>query len=197
MTSTERSDNAIEQLTLWDALVLISGASVGLWLLVLAGKGGTIPRGVASPAGLVFGFYATISGITMAALPLMVWDRLFRRHVWRAGALSLFLAGSTAWLFLPMIVSGMLMQSRAFDPYTLMLRLHVAHAPGAYAYEAFYHFWPIASAAMLVGCLLSQQAGRWWALATWWPNWLGMWMLAAWSLPAPLIVMQFVQQYWR
>ncbi len=133
----------------------------------------------------------------MAALILLAVNRLRERRTWGPAAVSLFVAGVTAWLFLPMVAASWVQQSGVFEPFAFLLRTALAHAPGMYALEAFYHFWPVACLALFVGCSLSGQSPRWWAFRGWWPEWLGMWVLVAWALPSFPIVVGFFRTYLR
>ncbi len=180
-------------------MTLIAGAAIGLGLLPL-GKASHLPafgpNGI-SWQGLVIALYGTISGFTMAAVILLVADRLRVHRPWGPSAVCLFAAGITAWLFLPMVAASWVQASGEFKPFSLFLRIHLAHNPGSYALEAFYYFWPIACLAMLLGCSLSGQTPKWWACHGWWAEWLGMWVLAAWAIPALPIMAGFFKTYFQ
>ena len=188
---------ADDRLSLNALMALVAGAALGLGLLPLGSRTGAFgPDGPSWQAAVIV-FYGTLSGVTMAALILLVASRIRSRRVWRPAAVSLFVAGLTAWLFLPMVATMWVQQSNAFEPFRLFLRIYLAHQPGQYAFEAFYHFWPVACAALFLGCLVSGQAPRWWTLRGWWAEWLGMWVLAAWSLPSIPIMVGFFKTYFR
>ena len=147
-------------------MILIAGAALGLGLLPL-GSATHLPvfgpNGV-SLQGLVIAVHGTASGVTMAAVILLVASWWRSRRPWGPAAVSLFVAGFTAWLFLPMVAAGWIRNSGAFQPFSYSLRILLVHSPEAYAFEAFYHFWPVACLALLLGCSLSGQTKRWWAL---------------------------------
>jgi hypothetical protein len=188
-----------DRLTLGELMTLIAGAAVGLGLLPLASLSHLPvygPSGVSWQA-LVIALYGTVSGVTMAAFVLLTVARLRVRRTWGPAAVCLFTAGVTAWLFLPMVAVSWIQASGAFEPFSLYLRINLAHNPGAYAFEAFYYFWPVACLGLFIGCCLSGQAPRWWTLHGWWPEWLGMWVLAVWSVPAIPITAGFLRTYFR
>jgi hypothetical protein len=95
------------------------------------------------------------SGITMDALGLLIADRIRLRRAWGPAAVCLFTAGFTAWLFLPMVAAAWVVGSWVLEPFSFFRHIFFAHNMGAYDYEAFYHFWPIACLALFVGCNLS------------------------------------------
>ena len=178
-------------------MALVGGAAVGLGLLPLGSRTGAIGPDGPPWQAVVIVSYGALSGVTMAAFVLLILDRIRSRRTWGPAAVSLFVAGLTAWLFLPMVAATWVQQSNAFEPFRLFLHLIMAHQPGAYAFEAFYHFWPIACASLLVACILSGQAPRWWRLRGWWAEWLGMWVLVAWSVPCIPILVGFFRVYFR
>jgi hypothetical protein len=198
----ERVDKFIQtrdRLSLGQLMILIAGAAVGLGLLPL-GSLSHLPvygRTGISWQGLVIALYGTVSGATMAAFVLLIVNHLIARRKWGPGAVSLFTSGITAWTFLPMVAVSWIRASGSFEPLSLFLRINLAHDPGSYALEAFYYFWPVACLALFVGCCLSGQAPRWWALRGWWPEWLGMWVLAFWAIPAIPIIIGFFRTYFR
>ena len=195
----DESVPASDRLSLGQFMILIAGAALGLGLLPL-GSAVHFPvfgRYGISLQGLVIALYGTVSGITMAALILLVASRLQSRRPWGPAAVSLFVAGVTAWLFLPMVAAGWIRNSGAFEPFSLFLRIHLAHSPESYAFEAFYYFWSVACLALFLGCSLSGQTQKWWALRGWWAEWLGMWVLAVWSIPALPIMAGFFKTYFR
>jgi hypothetical protein len=188
-----------DRLSLGQLMILIAGAALGLGLLPL-GPAAHLPvfgpNGV-SLQGVVIAVYGTVSGVTMAAVILLVASWWRSRRPWGPAAVSLFVAGVTAWLFLPMVAAGWIRNSGAFEPFSYLLRILLAHSPEAYAFEAYYHFWPVACLALFLGCSLSGQTKRWWALAGWWAEWLGMWVLAVWSIPSVPIMAGFFNTYFR
>jgi hypothetical protein len=186
-----------DRLSLGELMVLIAGAALGIGLLPV---GSAVHFPVTGPfglslQGLLIVSYGTISGITMAAMILLIASRVRAGRPWGPAAVSLFVARLTAWVFLPMVIAGWIRNSGAFEPLGLFLRIHLAHSPATYAYEAFYYFWPVACFAFLIGCSLSGQAGRWWTLRGWWAEWLGMWMLVVWSVPSIVIMAGFIRTY--
>jgi hypothetical protein len=188
-----------DRLSLGKSMILIAGAAFGLGLLPL---GAATHQPVFGPSGIswqgmIITFYGALSGITMAAFCLLVADRMRCRRPWGPAAVSLFAAGFTAWLFLPMVAAAWVVASGVFEPFSFFRHIFVAHNMGAYAYEAFYHFWPVACLALFVGCNLSGQARRWWAFEGWWAEWLGMWVLVNWTVPAIPILAAFLQTYFR
>ncbi len=193
--STQRKD----RLSLGQLMILIAGGAVGLSLLPLGAASHMPvfgPAGI-SPQGLVIAGYGTVSGITMAAFVLLLVNRIRVRREWGPAAVCLFTAGLTAWVFLPMVAVSWIQASGAFEPFSLFLRIKLAHNPGAYVYEAFYYFWPVACLGLFAGCCLSGQTSRWWALQGWWAEWLGMWVLAVWAIPSIPIMIGFFKTYFR
>jgi hypothetical protein len=188
-----------DRLSLGQLMILVAGAALGLGLLPLGAATHLPvvgPNGI-SWQGLLIGSYGTLSGVTMAAFVLMVAGRLRARRTWGPAAVSLFVAGLTAWLFLPMVATTWVQVSGKFEPFALLLRINLAHPMGSYALEAFYHFWPVACLAMFVGCALSGQVSGWWKLRGWWAEWLGMWVLAAWALLSIPVMIGFFRTYFR
>ncbi len=197
--STETMSRTKDRLSLGQLMILIAGGAVGLSLLPLGAASHMPvfgPAGI-SQQGLVIACYGTVSGITMAAFVLLLVNRIHVRRAWGPAAVCLFTAGLTAWLFLPMVAASWIRASGAFEPFSYLLRILVAHDPGAYAFEAFYHFWPVACLWLLVGCCLSGQTSRWWALQGWWAECLGMWVLAVWAIPSIPIMIGFFNTYFR
>ena len=127
--AVHRSRSALDRLSLGELMILIAGGAVGLGLLPL-GVASHLPafgpNGV-SLQGVVVACYGTLSGITMAAMILLLVDRLKLRRPWGPAAVSLFVAGFTSWLFLPIVAFSWIQASGAFEPFSLLLRLH----PGA------------------------------------------------------------------
>jgi hypothetical protein len=197
--AADKPDQTRDRLSLGQLMILIAGAAIGLGLLPLGAASHLPvfgPNGV-SWQGLVIALYGTISGVTMTAFVLLVANRLRIRRAWGPAAVCLFASGITAWLFLPMVAVSWIHASGAFEPFSLFLRINLAHNPGTYALEAFYFRWPVACLALFVGCSLSRQAPKWWAFQGWWAEWLGMWVLAAWSVPSLPIIVGFFKTYFR
>jgi hypothetical protein len=197
--NADRLTQTGDRMSLGQLMILIAGAALGLGLLPLGSLSHLAvygPSGV-SWQGLVIALYGTVSGVTMAAFVLLIVNRLHVRRTWGPAAVSLFTAGITAWIFLPMVAVSWIHASGAFEPFSLYLRINLAHNPGSYALEAFYYFWPVACLTLFVGCWLSRQAPEWWALRGWWAEWLGMWVLAVWAVPSVPIIIGFFRTYIR
>jgi hypothetical protein len=191
--------HARDRLSIGQLMILIAGAAIGVGLLPLGAASHLPvfgPTGV-SLQGLVIALYGTVSGITMAAFVLLIANRLRARRTWGPAAVCLFVAGLTAWLFLPMVAVSWIQASEAFEPFSLFLRINLAHNPGAYALEAFYYFWPVACLGLFVGCSLSGRGPAWWTFQGWWAEWLGMWVMAVWAIPSLPILIGFFKTYFR
>src|SRR5262245_33715789 len=92
-----------EQLTIRDGMILIAGIAFGLWLFHDELKFERLlsePDGDAwlATASAVFG------GVTLAATPLIVFDRLRGGRRWRSGALNWLALGLGCWSFAPALV---------------------------------------------------------------------------------------------
>ena len=109
----KRVASAGDRLSLGQLMFLIAGAALGLGLLPVRSAAHfpvTGPYGL-SLQGMVIAFYGTVSGITMAAFFLLVMGRLRDRRPWGPAAVTLFVTGLTAWVFLPMVVIGWIRNS--------------------------------------------------------------------------------------
>ncbi len=198
-SAADKTSSCRDRLSLGQMMILVAGAGLGLGLLPL-GHASHLPflgpNGI-SLQGFAIASYGIVSGVTMSALVLLIIDRWRNCRSWGPAAVSLFASGLTAWLFVPMVAVAWIHASGAFEPFSLFLRINLAHNPGTYAYEAFYHFWPVACLALFVGCILSGQSTRWWRMNGWWGEWLGMWVLGVWAIPALPIVAAFLRTYLR
>jgi hypothetical protein len=177
-----------EQLTIGQLLVLMGGAAVGMAVYQ------TARENLATNEGLRFGWievvftcYLALGGVAMVAAVLMLLERWRFRRPWSPPAAALFVVGLLAWCTTPLVASTFLVlgtsyNSRWFD------RALCVYEPGTLSLVGFSEVWPVMSLVLLAACAGSGQVSRWWQFRGAWPDWLGMWMLTAWSLPAVHVV---------
>ena len=156
-------------LSLGTAMILIAGAAVGLALLRLMPP----PWELFDWRSWMAAFYAALSGVTMAVAVLLIVARLRGVRRWRTGAMACFTMGTGLWLFAPIIPMDRLLH-HGFD------------APFIYSF----YFQPILGLLLfLAGVVAGKPVPRWWTCRGWWPEWLGMWVLVAWSVAGAFLLL--------
>ena len=188
------SDSPSNRFSIASILVLTTGAAIGLSLLRIAHASGSIPVTIGY---VVYGFYCSISGMTIAALPLILWDRVFRGVTWGIGTHYLFVSGCSAAIFMPMIVTKWALEDTQFEPWHTYARLLVAHDPGTYALEAFYHMWPVVAFLLFIAVLVGAANRQWYLIRGYWADGIGIWCMLAWSIPFPFVIWGFAGTYLR
>jgi hypothetical protein len=174
------------QVSIADFMVLVAGFGVGLWILVSNIRSGSFYHTetewqLADWRSWMLGFYAVLLGLMMAGSCVLLVERFRRRRRWRAGAFSMFLLGMESWLFTPMA---------ALNHY------RGSPEPGFF-WATFSAVLPITSFFLLVGSIVGGRPVRgWWACRGWWPEWLGMWALVAFSLPGLYFLALIVATYY-
>jgi len=194
LPAAARSKATTDQLTIAESLFLTAGAAVGLWQVTAATQELSFLHKPAEFgwSGGVLIFYAVLSGMTMAAVLLMIRAQLHQRRTWPPAAIVLFAAGLLAWCLLPLATNGFVLNAETHRPLDWELERFAAYDPGAFTLAGCFHLWPLVSFGLLLVCGLSGAAAPWWMLRGWWAEWLGMWTLVAWSAPLALTACRFV-----
>jgi hypothetical protein len=131
-----------------------------------------------------FAFYSCLSGLNMGALILLVVDRLKTRRPWRVGAIMLFTMGMASWLWTTHVAREFIRPDRSFGSIDQYLWHLVSSGDRAL---------PLISLLLLIACLVGGRTRNWWRCRGWWGEWLGMWVLTLWSIPAvALFLAEFV-----
>jgi hypothetical protein len=170
------------QLTIAELMVLVSGTAVGMVVYQLAHH--RVPRPLAfGYREVVFACYLALSGVAMVAAVLMLVDRIVRRRSWSPPAMALFVVGLLAWCVMPFASISFIVLDACRSVYTPYQHAYLAYEPGGLWLAGFRDVWPVISLVLLGTCAASGRASHWWHCRGAWPEWLGMWMLAAWSLP--------------
>ena len=188
------SDRPPDRLSITVILVLTTGAALGMSLLRIALITGSIPT---SLGYLIYGFYVSISGMTIASLPLILRDRIAYRAIWGVGAHYLFVSGCSAAIFVPMIVTQWTLENPKFEPWHVYAKLIVAHNPGRYALESFYHMWVVTSFLFFLSAIVGGANRQWYMIRGYWADGIGIWCALAWALPLPFVVWGFISTYMR
>jgi hypothetical protein len=174
---------------------LVAGAAVGAVTLPNLVEVSTRP--VTTAALALFALHGALTGATAMAAGRLVRDRLIRARAWNAPAAALVAVAAGSLWFLPLVgrsVDGHLFYA---DPARWLAAARAARDPDLLTLAAYFHCWPLACLAVWIGCCLSGQAAGWWRLAGDRFQCLGMWLLAAWSLPAFCLVWQIWWQFLR
>ena len=178
-----RPSGRSHQLTIAELLVLVSGTAVGMVIYQLAHH--RLPRPLAFGwREVVFACYLALSGVAMVAAVLMLVDRIVRRRSWSPPAMALFVVGLLAWCVMPFASISFIVLEACSSVRIPYQQSYMAYEPGGLWLAGFCDIWPVISLVLLGTCAVSGQASHWWHCRCAWPEWLGMWMLAAWSLPA-------------
>jgi hypothetical protein len=187
--------NSADRFTFLHAATLLAAAgvgAVGLPQLVIVDA-----RPVITLALILFACHGALTGATTMAAAWLIYYRLRQRRTWNAaGAALVAIAAASLWFFplVPRSVDGHLFYA---DPSHWLLAAGAARDPTLLSLAAYFQCWPVACLAIWTGCCLSGQAAGWWRLRGWWPEWLGMWLLTAWSLPAGYVAWQVWWQFLR
>jgi hypothetical protein len=180
-----------DQLTIGHLLVLMGGAAIGMAIHRMACHRllYSIDFGWRE---VVFALYLALAGVAMAASVLMLVERYYAPRPWTPPAASLFSIGLVAWTVTPFLTNTFVVFDSCSQPDLWFRHFFLAYEPGAMALAGFSRVWPLLSLSLLAACAASGQVPRWWQMRGAWPDWLGMWMLAAWSLPAVSLVYRAV-----
>jgi hypothetical protein len=173
----------LEQLSLGQLMVLTGGAAIGMAVYQSARHNLQFNIDLGWKE-VVFACYLSLAGVAMAAAVMLAIERFRWRRPWSPPAVALFVAGLVAWCQMPFCTSTFLVLSSSEPAHKWFDKVYLAYEPGTLSLVGFSEIWPLVSIALLVACAASGQAPRWWQLRGAWSQWLGMWMLAAWSLPA-------------
>ena len=111
------------------------------------------------------------------------------------GTHYLFVAGCGAAIFTPMVVIKWMLENNNFQPWEMYAQLLVAHEPGTYALEAYFHMWPIAAFFLLVAAIIGGDSKHWYLLRGYWADGIGLWCMLAWSIPSPFVIWGFARTY--
>ena len=172
-----------EQLSLGQLMLLVSGAAVGMAVFQASRVGLLLPFELGY-SELVFGCYLSLAGVAMVAAVMMVVEKLRWGRPWSPPATALFVVGLLAWCLAPLASCSFVILAPFAPPGRWFDEAYLNYQPGTLALVGFSEVWPVVSVSLLAACGASGQAPQWWQLRGAWPEWLGMWMLAAWSLPA-------------
>jgi hypothetical protein len=187
------ASSAADRFTLVHAATLVAAAAAGAAILPCLVAADARPMTIL--AGALFALHGALTGATATAAAWLIYYRLRQRRTWNAVAAALVaIAAGSLWFFplVPKSVDGHLFYA---DPSHWLLAARAARDPALLSLATYFHCWPLACLAIWTGCCLSGQATGWWRLAGWWPEWLGMWLLAAWSLPAGYVAWQVWWQF--
>jgi hypothetical protein len=107
MSSTESQQDSApdrtERLNIGVAMLLIAGATVGIWLALGELRSRNVGGGPDDYfAKVIFAFVFALGGFALVGVPLLLWTA--RRRPWGAGRLQWFAHGTAAWLLWPPIV---------------------------------------------------------------------------------------------
>ncbi len=169
-----------KQITLAEAMVLISACSVGLLMARTAQMINLWPWN--HPLTWIFIFYAALAGINMTGVVLMLVDRLRHKRRWGLGAVLFFAGGLISWYCVPKIVAIQIVQSGRFATIGQFLYSKTYLAEGLSVDSLIMAGWPMVSLVIVVACLVGGQLRRL-NIRRWWPEWLGMFMVIAWAIP--------------
>jgi hypothetical protein len=154
-----------DQLTILDAMTLIAGVAVGLWLFHDKLKFAELFEKPSEEAWIVLAV-ALLGGISLVGTPMLLVARARGRRRWRSGAMQWFALGLGCWGLAPPIA---------------LMRLKIASG-GETALSCIVYTMPLMglflTAATLIG---GRPVPRWWSCHGWWPEWFGMWMLLGWA----------------
>jgi hypothetical protein len=148
-------------------------------------------------AGVLFACHGALTGVTAMAAAWLIYYRLLERRTWNPAAAALVAIAAGALWFLPLVPRSVDGHLFYVDPTSWLRAAAAARDPALLSLAAYFHCWPIACLAIWIGCCASGQARGWWRLRGWWPEWLAMWLLAIWSLPAVYVAWQIWWQYLR
>jgi hypothetical protein len=171
-----------EQLTIAEMMVLMCGAAIGMAVYQSA----RIHDEDALAFGwrqLVFVCYLALAGMAMVASVLMLVERFRRPRPWAPPAVALFVVGLLAWCLAPFVTCTFIVLDACRPDHLWFENAYLAYEPGGLSLVGFSEVWPVVSLVLLGACAASGQATRWWQCRGSWPEWMGMWMLTAWSLP--------------
>lgn len=152
-------------LTILDAMALIAGVAVGLWLFLNKIHFQRLFIEPDDEEWLVT-IVALLAGASLAGGPMLLLDRLRARRRWRTGAFLWFGLSAACWGLAPAIA---------------VARLKIVSDEGM-AMPCFVYSIPLMG---LFGFLSSLIGGRpspgWLSCRGPWPEWFGMWIAAAWA----------------
>ena len=178
-----------KNLTLVEVMCLVAGSSLGLWRVSVAVTSGFWD--IADWRSWLYGVYSCLTGINLAALVLLTYDRLRTRRPWNIGAVFLFAVGIASWLWVSAAVTDFVRPDWPFPSFVGLLSEFIS--PIGSAVEGL----PLLSLFLVVACLLGGRARRYWSFKRWWCEWLGMWLMTIWAIPGlAFIVIGFVE-LWR
>jgi hypothetical protein len=171
-----------QPLGILEMMCFIAGIAYCLWLF-----GDELKDLPSTEVGDWVVFWTTLlAGASLAAVPLLAVDRWCRRRRrWRSGALLWFGVGLAAWGLAP-----------ACTIVRIVKLLDVKDVPyGSSGPACFLYCLPLMGLFLLLACGVGGRPQRqWWRCRGPWPEWLGMWMLAGWSL-AGLYILYVI--YWN
>ncbi len=154
-----------QPLTILDAMLLIAGVALGLWLFLDEIDFRSLFVEPDDEEWLVT-MVSLLAGASLAAGPLMLVHKLRSRLRWRTGAFLWFGLSVACWGLAPAIA---------------MARLKIVPDEGM-AGPCFIYTIPLMGLFVFVSCLVGgRPVAGWWSCRGSWPEWLGMWFVVAWA----------------
>jgi hypothetical protein len=148
-------------------------------------------------ASALFACHGALTGASAMAAAWLIYYRVRARRTWSTPTAALVAIAAGALWFLPLVPRSVDGHLFYVDPSGWLQAAGAARDPALLSLAAYFHCWPIACLAIWIGCCASGQAPGWWRCCGWWPEWLAMWLLAVWSLPAVYLAWQIWWQFLR
>ncbi|GEM_PF-2863132 len=172
-----------QQLGIREAMILIAGVAVGLWLFADSIK--QLPSN--DPDDWLVVPVAVLGGISLAGAPVLLVDRSKRQRRWRSGAFMWLAVSAGCWGLAPAIALA-----RLRTPSTQMA------PPGTMASVCFVYTLPLMALFLLAACAVAgRPAAGWVRCRGWWPEWFGMWMLVGWSCVGLYVLVRIYMDLFR
>ncbi len=177
------SNDPRQQLGLREAMILIAGVAVGLWLF--ADRIKQLPSNDLDDWLVVL--VAVLGGVSLAGAPVLLIDRSKHRRRWRSGAFMWFAVSVGCWGLAPAIA---LVRLKPVPP--------PMAPPGTMASVCFVYTLPLMALFLLGACgVAGRPAAGWRRCRGWWPEWLGMWMLVGWSAVGVYVLVRIYMDLFR